>query len=90
MDIANEISDAMDSAVAPLDRSYCNLFYILAIVSIMFFAVLIISIVYTGLKKKMPTSFYVIAIIYSSQLLIVYIQNRLLYNMCKGEPTVPL
>lgn len=82
MEITQDISNAMDAAVAPLDKSYCYYFYILAIISIVIFAILIMTTVYVGITKKMKFSFYAIAFIYSSQLLLIYLQNRLLYNMC--------
>jgi len=72
----------MNNLVGPISDKYCLYFYILSLLAIFFFAVIIIAIVFIGIKKKMGFSFFFLSILYSMQFLLVYLQNRLLYNMC--------
>ena len=72
----------LQNLVGPIDQKYCLYFYILSVLAIFFFAIVIVGIVYTGITKKMPINFYALSILYSFQFLLVYLQNRLLYNMC--------
>jgi hypothetical protein len=46
---------------------------------------LLIGIVYTGMKKKLGIEFYFLSIIYSFGFLLSYLKNRLLFNMCKAS-----
>ena len=82
MDIQHKIVSTMDNAVGPISNKYCMYFYILSILSIFFFLVMLVSIVYTGVSKKLGASFFFLAVLYSSQFLLIYLQNRILYNMC--------
>ena len=76
------ISGAADNLVGPISGKYCIYFYILSLLAIIFFVVVLGAIIYTGYSKKMGVMFYVLAILYSCQFLLIYLQNRLLYNMC--------
>ena len=76
------ISGAADNLVGPISGKYCIYFYILSLLAIIFFVVVLGAIIYTGYSKKMGVMFYVLAILYSSQFLLSYLQNRLHYNMC--------
>ena len=76
------LSGAANNLVGPISDKYCIYFYILSLLAIFFFVVVMGAIIYTGLAKKMGAMFYLLAILYSSQFLLSYLQNRLLYNMC--------
>jgi len=75
-------SGALGGIVGPISEKYCLYFYILSVLAIFFFAIIFIGIVYTGITKKMGFSFLFLSLLYSTQFLLVYLQNRLLYNMC--------
>jgi hypothetical protein len=79
---AFSVSGTADNLVGPISGKYCIYFYILSLLAIIFFIVVIGAIIYTGYVKKMGAMFYVLAILYSCQFLLAYLQNRLLYNMC--------
>jgi hypothetical protein len=38
--------------------------------------------VFTGLSKKLGIEFYLISFLYSLNFFFMYLQNRLLFNMC--------
>lgn len=80
--VANNLSGVVNNIVGPISEKYCFYFYILSVLALFFFAVIIVAIFWTGIKKKMGISFFVLSILYSMQFLLVYLQNRLLYNMC--------
>jgi hypothetical protein len=82
MDVQNKVASTMNNIVGPIGHEYCVYFYILSVLAIFFFLAMLVAIVYTGISKKMGPSFFVLSILYSSQLLLAYLQNRLLYNMC--------
>ena len=79
---SNSIVNAVSSLVGPISEQYCYYFYILSILAIVFFAIIFVVIVYTGVTKKMGFSFFFLSLLYSTQFLLLYLQNRLLYNMC--------
>lgn len=75
-------SNVTKDIVGPISEKYCFYFYILSVLAIIFFAIIFIGIIWTGVTKKMGFSFYFLSLLYSTQFLLVYLQNRLLYNMC--------
>ena len=82
MDVQNKVASTLNNVVGPIGQEYCTYFYILSVLAIFFFLVMLVSVVYTGISKKMGAGFFFLSILYSSQFLLVYLQNRLLYNMC--------
>jgi hypothetical protein len=73
---------SVNKLVGPISEKYCYYFYILAVISVFFFAIVLVGIVYRGITTKQGAFFYFIAILWSCQFLLAYLQNRLLYNMC--------
>ena len=76
------IASSVNNLVGPISEKYCIYFYILSILANFFFAIILVGILYTGVTKKMGPVFYGLSILYSCQFLLLYLQNRLLYNMC--------
>ena len=76
------LSGVVNNLVGPISEKYCIYFYILSVLAIFFFAVIFVGIVYTGITKKLGFTFFFLSLLYSTQFLLVYLQNRLLYNMC--------
>lgn len=79
---AFSLSGSVNKLVGPISEKYCYYFYILSVVAIFFFAIALVGIVYRGVTTKQGTFFYFVAILWSCQFLLGYLQNRLLYNMC--------
>jgi len=78
----DRVSSAFNNLVGPIGEQYCYYFYILSVLAVVFFGIIFVGIIYTGVTKKMGFSFYFLSLVYSMQFLLVYLQNRLLYNMC--------
>ena len=76
------MSRTFNNLVGPIGKEYCYYFYILSVLAIVFFGIIFIGIIYTGVTKKMGFTFFFLSLVYSMQFLLVYLQNRLLYNMC--------
>jgi hypothetical protein len=72
----------VNDVFGPISSQYCLYFYILSVIGLVFFAMVFIGIVFTGISKKLGFEFYAISILYSFNFLFMYLQNRLLYNMC--------
>ena len=69
--------------VDPMDKKYCNVFYGLSIYYIISMVLLIFASIFLlgDIKRNKMRIFYsLIAII---TLFVMYVSNRLLYNMCK-------
>jgi hypothetical protein len=74
----------IDNLVGPISEKYCYYFYILSVLAILFFVVVFAGIIYTALssKQKLNPWHIFLLLVYSCQFLLIYLQNRLLYNMC--------
>jgi len=74
----------MNSLFGPLGKKYCNLFLLLSAIALFFLITMVIGLLFMLTKKKVD-GWTVFAIIWASVLyLIQYINNRILYNMCKS------
>lgn len=80
----NSSSSLENYLFGPLDKRYCMLFYIFAILAFFTFFVavigLIVSLVKGSKKFSMTELFFVLYSLLMSFL--IYLQNRLLYSMC--------
>jgi hypothetical protein len=76
----------MSGLVAPLSSKYCYYFYILAILSVVLLALYFVGHVITLIhgKEKFTLKHIIDIIIGSFGLILIYIENRLLYNMCRA------
>ena len=81
--------DIINKLLGPLDKKYCNYFAVMAIFSfvLLLISLIVISVTLFKLKFKDLTLFHLLQyllLIISTPLvyLFIYIQNRLLYQMC--------
>ena len=72
----------MNDVFGPIGNEYCLYFYILSVIGMLFFVMVLVGILFTGVTKKMGIEFYFISFLYSFNFLFMYLQNRLLFNMC--------
>jgi hypothetical protein len=72
----------VDDVFGPIGREYCLYFYIFSVVGMVLFVAVIIGTVFMGMSKKLGIEFYLISFIYSLNYVFMYLQNRLLFNMC--------
>jgi hypothetical protein len=78
------MDDTMNTLFGPLDRKYCDYFYILSILGFVLLVVLLISSLLVGITKRKGVDFYMQSISIAFGYAIFYFQNRLLYSMCAG------
>lgn len=78
------MDDTMNTLFGPLDRKYCDYFYILSILGFVLLAVLLVSSLLVGITKRKGVDFYMQSISIAFGYAIFYFQNRLLYSMCAG------
>lgn len=72
----------VNDVFGPIGREYCLYFYIFSVVGMILFAMILVGIVFTGISKKLGIEFYLISFLYSLNFFFMYLQNRLLFNMC--------
>ena len=65
-----------------ISSDYCVYFYFLSVIGLVFFVLAIVGTVYIGISRKKGIDFFVPAVIHSLAYLLIYLQNRLLFNMC--------
>jgi hypothetical protein len=80
--VSSNLSGVVNNLVGPISEKYCYYFYVLSLLAIIFFGIIFVGIIYTGVTKKMGFSFFFLSLLYSMQFLLIYLQNRLLFNMC--------
>jgi len=78
------MDDTMNTLFGPLDRKYCDYFYLLSIMGFVLLVVLLVSSLLVGITKRKGVDFYMQSISIALGYAIFYFQNRLLYSMCAG------
>ena len=81
--IYTEMSEMIPSNLfGEISGEYCVYFYLLSVVGLVFFVISIVGIVYIGIRKSKGFDFFLPALVQSLAYFIIYLQNRLLFNMC--------
>lgn len=79
------MADTTDSLFGPISKEYCFYFYILSVLGLVFMVLMFLLTLYVGIRKKEGFAFYLksfsIALVYG----VMYLQNRLLFNMCSNS-----
>ena len=65
-----------------ISGEYCVYFYLLSVIGLVFFVISIAGIAYIGISRKKGLDFYLPATVQSLAYFFIYLQNRLLFNMC--------
>ena len=78
------MDEIMNTLLGPLDRKYCDYFYILSIIGFVLLAVLLLSSLLVGISKHKGVDFYMQSVSIALGYAIFYFQNRLLHSMCAG------
>ena len=75
-------TNGADALFGPLSKTYCFYFYILSLFGLISLVLLVLSSLFIGISNKKGSIFYLqmfsVALVYG----MVYLQNRLLFNMC--------
>lgn len=79
------MTTGIDSLFGPLSKSYCFYFYLITIFFVISLVLLVITTLFIGITKKKGFMFFLqiipVAVLYG----MMYLQNRLLYNMCSNS-----
>tara|TARA_B110000444_G_scaffold245713_1_gene266490 strand:- start:403 stop:648 length:246 start_codon:yes stop_codon:yes gene_type:complete len=78
------MADIMETLFGPLDRKFCDYFWLLSVLGFVLLAVLLISSLLVGISKNKGMDFYFQTISIALGYAIFYFQNRLLHSMCSG------
>jgi len=74
----------MNTLFGPLGKKYCNLFLFLSAIALIFLVMAVVGLVFMFAKKKVEGTAILGAVVVAVTYLIMYTQNRILYNMCKS------
>jgi hypothetical protein len=76
------MASVLDTLYGPLSKKYCFYFYILSVFGFISLVLLVVSSLVIGITQKKGLTFYIqmisVAVVYG----MLYLQNRLLFNMC--------
>ena len=76
------MASGLDTLFGPLSKNYCFYFYILSVFGLISLVLLVLSSLFIGISQKKGSLFYLqmisVAVVYG----MIYLQNRLLFNMC--------
>lgn len=75
--------NSLDALFGPLGKEYCYYFYALSLFGLVSLVLLVISAVVMIATKRRGGAFYVQMLSAAVAYGILYLQNRLLFNMCK-------
>ena len=79
------MADIMETLFGPLDRKFCDYFWLLSVLGFVLLAVLLISSLLVGISKNKGMDFYFQTISIALGYAIFYFQNRFLHSMCSGS-----
>jgi hypothetical protein len=79
------MNDFIQKVFGPLDKRFCDWFYILSILGFVMLAILVISTLMVGLSKGKGFDFYFQSVSIALGYGIFYFQNRLLHSMCAAS-----
>ena len=76
------MTSGIDALFGPLSKQYCFYFYILSLFGIVSLVFLVLSSLVIGITKKKGLVFYTQMIFVAVMYGMIYLQNRILFNMC--------
>lgn len=80
------MNNFIEQVFGPLDTQFCDYFFILSALGFVFLIFLFFSAFSVILSsKRLPDGFYMQLFYMSLVYFVLYFQNRLLFNMCKGS-----
>ena len=79
------MNNFIEQVFGPLDTRFCDYFFILSVLGFVFLFLFFVSAVSVIISsKRLPDGFFMQLINMALVYFILYCQNRLLFNMCKG------
>lgn len=79
------MSNGIDTLFGPLSKTYCYYFFVMSVFALVSLVLYVIAALFMAAKSKTPGKFIFHAIGHSIALGLVYLQTRLLYNMCSNS-----
>lgn len=76
------MTNGFDSFFGPLSKKYCYYFYLLSLIGFLLIAFVAFFGLIVGITKRKGVTFYITLISMMVAYGMIYLQNRLLYNMC--------
>ena len=70
------------SLFGPISKDYCIYFFVISAFYLILFAIALFGAVYLGISRGKNVEYFVITVGATFSYFLLYLQNRLLYNMC--------
>jgi hypothetical protein len=78
------MATAFDTLFGPLSKNYCFLFYFFSVFGLIALVFFLVTGFFIGIRGKKDFAFYIQIIGVSLMYGIIYLQNRILFNMCSN------
>jgi hypothetical protein len=76
------MTTAFDTLFGPLSKNYCFLFYFFSLFGLIALVFFLVTGILLGVRTKKDSAFYLQILGVSIMYGIIYLQNRILFNMC--------
>ena len=78
------MDNMLDTLFGPLDKRFCNYFYILSVIGMAMLLIFAVSALLVGITKRKGFEYYMQMFTVVIGYGLFYFQNRLLHSMCAG------
>lgn len=78
------MDNMLDTLFGPLDKRFCNYFYILSVIGMAMLFIFVVSALLVGITKRKGLEYYMQMFTVVVGYGLFYFQNRLLHSMCAG------
>lgn len=78
------MDNMLDTLFGPLDKRFCNYFYILSVIGMAMLLIFVVSALLVGITKRKGFEYYMQMFTVVIGYGLFYFQNRLLHSMCAG------
>jgi len=79
------MNNLIQTLFGPMDKTYCEYFYILSIIGFIMMGMLLLSGLVIGIAKHKNLDYFMSVIMASMMYAVFYFQNRLIHSMCVGS-----
>ncbi len=79
------MNNLLENLFGPMDKKYCEYFYILSIIGFIMMGMLLLTGLFVGIAKHKNLDYFMGLIMGSMMYAVFYFQNRLIHSMCVGS-----
>jgi hypothetical protein len=80
----NNMNKLVEQLFGPMDKKYCDYFYILSIIGFLMMGMLLLTGLFIGISKHKGLDYFISLFMGILMYGVFYFQNRLIHSMCAG------